>query len=60
MLFKQLGLSREERLEFVSTLLWRDVETMAGMDDADIRRVLDALEGYAMLHHLLSTSLRQP
>lgn len=55
MLFKRLGISRAERLELVSTLLWRDVESFSDLSEAEIVRVLDALEGFALISHLLST-----
>lgn len=59
MLFKRLNLSREERLSFASTLLWRDVETFNDLSDGEIGRILDALEGFALLSHLLSTRVHQ-
>lgn len=55
MLFRRLGISRTERLELVSTLLWRDVESFSDLSEAEIVRVLDALEGFALISHLLST-----
>jgi hypothetical protein len=55
MLFGQLGITRQERLEFAATLLWRDVETFRDLSDFEIARLLDALEGFAFISHILST-----
>lgn len=57
MLFKRLGITRAERIEFASTLLWRDVESFGDLSEAEIVRVLDALEGFALISHLLSTRI---
>lgn len=60
MLFKRLGITRAERIEFASTLLWRDVESFSDLSEAEIVRVLDALEGFALISHLLSTRVSLP
>ena len=57
MLFTRLGITRDERIEFAATLLWRDVETFSDLSDAEISRLLDALEGFAFISHLLSTKV---
>lgn len=58
MLAKQLGLTREERLQLTEVLLWRDVPSWGSLSDAEVQRVLDAIEGYALISHALSE--RQP
>ena len=44
-LARDLGLSHEERLELASAILWRDVLSWADLDDAQVLRMLDVLEG---------------
>ena len=46
--------ARNERIELAEYLLRRDVPTFSGMPDAEVRRLLDALEGYQMVDVLLS------
>lgn len=46
---------REERLELSRYLLRRDITSWATLEDAQILRLLDALEG----HHLVETLLAQ-
>lgn len=41
----ELDLSYEERLELASTILWRDVLSWRDLDDQQVGRMLDALEG---------------
>lgn len=50
-----LGVKRGEALEVARYLLRRDFESFKSLDDHDIRRLLDAFEGY----HLISTVLAQ-
>jgi hypothetical protein len=52
-LAKEIGLTAEERLELASTLLWRDITTWKDLDEAQTRRILDALEGYEKISALL-------
>lgn len=51
----QAGLTKAERIELACYLLRRDVESFADLDDHQICRLLDALEG----HHLVETLLAQ-
>lgn len=53
MLAKRLGMTRQDRLAFAEVLLWKDVPSWSGLDDADIGRLLDAFEGYALMKALL-------
>lgn len=50
--------AREERLELATYLLRRDITTYKGLDDAQVSRLLDAVEGYQLIDVLLS--LRPP
>lgn len=49
MLAKQYGLTREDRLQLAEVLLWKDVPSWSGLSDDEIGRLLDALEGYALI-----------
>ena len=53
MLAKRLRMSRQDRIEFAEVLLWKDVPSWSELDDADIGRLLDAFEGYALVNALL-------
>ena len=44
-LARGLDLSHEERLELASAILWRDVLSWRDLDDDQVVRMLDALEG---------------
>ena len=44
-LARSLDLTHEERLELASTILWRDVLSWRDLDDDQVLRMLDALEG---------------
>lgn len=46
------GLSRPERLEFASFLLRRDVTSWDSLDEEQILRVLDAIEGWELIQAL--------
>ena len=52
---KELGFTDEERYEFAEYLLRRDIRSWKGLDDAQVCRLLDALEGI----HLRDVQLRQ-
>ena len=47
------GLERDDRLQLAETLLWRDVESWKDLTDTELVRILDCLEGYHMISHLL-------
>lgn len=51
---KTYGLDRDERLSLASTLLWRDVTSWKDLSEDDLVRLLDAMEGFALLTHLLT------
>jgi len=46
---RELGLSREERMEFASYFLRRDITTWKTLTDQQRWRLLDAIEGYELL-----------
>jgi hypothetical protein len=50
-----LGLDRDERLELASSILWRDITSYSHLDDAQVDRMLDVLEGAEKVIHILST-----
>lgn len=55
---KEHGLTREERLEFSSYLLRRDVTSWTTLDEEQVARLLDAIEGHELLTALFE--LRPP
>jgi hypothetical protein len=58
MLVKEIGLSPEDRIDLASMLLRRTVASWKELDEAQYIRILDALEGYQLISHLVET--RQP
>jgi hypothetical protein len=46
---RELGLTREERMEFASYFLRRDITTWKTLTDQQRWRLLDAIEGYDLL-----------
>lgn len=52
------GLTRQDRLELAEMLLRKDVETWSTLDETELFRLLDALEGYGLITHLMQD--RQP
>lgn len=52
-LAKEIGLEREERMELAKAILWRDITSWRQLDDDQVRRMLDALEGYEKIRWLL-------
>lgn len=46
--------ARHERLELACYLLRRDITTFKGLEDAQVSRLLDAMEGWQMIDVLLS------
>jgi len=47
------GLERSERLELSEMILRRDVTSWTELDEPQMLRVLDALEGFGLICHLL-------
>lgn len=52
----ELGLSRADRIELAQTLLWRDLDSWQHLSDEQVGRLLDAMEGWVLISHLLQTS----
>jgi hypothetical protein len=50
----QLGLDRDERIEFSRALLWRDITSWSNLTPEQVDRLLDALEGYVLVRWLLT------
>lgn len=53
-LAKQLKLDRDARIALARILLWRDVESWKELDDSQIQRLLDAMEGFALISYILT------
>lgn len=49
---RRYNLTREDRLQLAEVLLWRDVHSWKTLNEPELCRVLDALEGYALITHL--------
>ncbi len=49
-----LTLTRDERIELSRVILWRDIDSWKQLDDAQVGRMLDALEGGEKIIWLLS------
>ena len=49
------GLDRDDRLHLAEVLLRRDVTSWKQLSEPDLVRLLDALEGFALINHLLQT-----
>lgn len=52
----ELALTRQDRIDLAEAILWRDVESWKHLNDEQISRLLDAMEGYEKISHLLETS----
>ena len=52
-LARHIGLSRDERMELARVLLWRDVTSWKTLDEGQVNRMLDALEGWEKVDWLL-------
>lgn len=49
------GLTRQDRLDLAEMILRRDVASWKDLGEPELVRVLDALEGYGLVTHLLSS-----
>lgn len=54
MVAQQIGLSRNDRLELAEYILRRDVRSWKDLDDIQISRLLDAMEGFELITEQLS------
>lgn len=55
---RHYGLTREDRISLAETLLWRDVESWKTLTEEELVRILDALEGHALICHLRQAASR--
>lgn len=53
-LAKEISLTREERMDLAEYVLRRDVKSWKDLDDAQICRLLDCMQGYEYIDVLLS------
>jgi hypothetical protein len=53
-LASEIGLTQPERIELAQYLLRRDIRSWKDLDEAQVCRILDALEGYQLI-----TALRE-
>ena len=51
---KEVGLTREERIELAQYILRRDITTWKTLDDDQVLRLLDAFEGFHLIVELLA------
>jgi hypothetical protein len=50
----EVGLTRQERLEVSEMLLGRDITTWKYLSGHEAYRLIDAMNGYAYINHLMS------
>ena len=50
----EIGLTRDERIELAEIILRRDLTTWKGLDDEQVTRLLDAMEGFLLITYQLS------
>jgi hypothetical protein len=50
----QIGMSTAERIELAEMLLRRDITSWKQLDDAQVDRMLDAMEGFLLVSYQLS------
>jgi hypothetical protein len=55
----QIGLTTEERIEIAQLMLRRDITSWKDLDDEQVDRMLDALEGFLLLTYQLSLRTEQ-
>lgn len=53
-LAKEATLTRDERIELSKAILWRDITSWRDLDDDQVRRMLDALEGFEKVRWILA------
>lgn len=55
LLAKELGLTDADRMELAQYILRRDVTTWKGLDEEQLERLLDAMSGFQLICHLLTS-----
>ncbi len=53
LLADMIGLTRDERIELTQVMLRRDITSWKQLDDVQVLRMLDVLEGYEKVRWLL-------
>ena len=56
LLAKEIGLSRADRMDLAEAVLVHDVNSWSDLDEQEIGRIADALNGYAAISHLVFTA----
>lgn len=51
---QEIGLRDEERMELACAILWRDITSWKQLEDAQVIRMLDAMEGFEKIVWLLA------
>jgi hypothetical protein len=51
---REIGLTRDERIELAQYLLRRDITSWKQLTDEQVNRMLDCLEGFELITHLLT------
>ncbi len=54
LLAMEIGLTRDDRIDLAQYILRRDITSWKDLTDEQVLRILDALEGYQLVHHLLA------
>ena len=52
MLVAEIGLTRDERIDLSQMILRRDITSWKDLDDTQVTRMLEALEGYLLVSAL--------
>lgn len=47
-----IGLDRDQRIEFARALLWRDITSWSNLEPEQVDRLLDAMEGWVFIEHI--------
>jgi hypothetical protein len=50
---KEIGLTDDERMDLATLVLRRDVTSWKQLDEAQVLRMLDAIEGYSLISELM-------
>jgi hypothetical protein len=50
---KEIGMTRDERMAFAEQLLRRDVTTWTTLDEDQVCRLLDAIDGWVLIEELV-------
>lgn len=56
----ELGLTKDERIDLAQYLLRRDITSWKHLDEAQVLRLLDALEGFELVVEILNQRCQDP